>query len=226
MENSQNTEQQFEQLKTDIAREVREQLLSQNIEVIDDNYNAEQNVVDIVNKYNTEKSSIEEAIKYNYDTYKPSKAEVENYCLKMDLQELRDSTLDKLDEVAEKQAFIFEENVKAAQSDQNYAQAKGEVFNILSLLKGCQIPTAQLIEIISPLINAYDTRALGICSTLLQDSFSAKFTIDNAIAGIEDLRTNSELNYTIDVMKQYVTTGEDGLAYFSVMSKYGSDNIE
>ena len=220
MENSQNTEQQFESLKQDIAREVREELLNHNIEIVDDNYNAEQNVVDIINKYNTEKQNIEDAIAYNYDTYKTDKAEVENYCLRLDLQELKAETLDKLDKVAEKQAFIFEEQVKAAQLDPNYAQTKGEVFNILSLLKGCQIPTAQLMDIISPMVSAYDTRALGICSTLLQDNFSAKFAVDNAINGIEDLRTNSELNYTIDVMKQYIETNQDGLAYFSVMSKY------
>ena len=222
MENSTNlnTEQQFEQLKQDIAREVREELLSQNVTVIDDNYNAEQNVVDIINKYNIEKQNIEDAIAYNYDTYKTDKAEVENYCLRMDLQDLKAETLDKLDEVAEKQAFIFEKQVEEAQADPNYAQTKGEVFNILSLLKGCSIPVSQLMDIISPMINAYDTRALGICATLMQDNFSAKYTIDNAISGIEDLRTNSDLNYTIDVMKQYIETGEDGLAYFSIVSKY------
>ena len=222
MENSTNlnTEQQFEQLKADITREVREQLLSQNVTVIDDNYNAEQNVVDIINKYNTEKQNIEDVIAYNYDTYKTDKAEVENYCLRMDLQDLKAETLDKLDEVAEKQAFIFEKQVEEAQADPKYAQAKGEVFNILSLLKGCQIPTAQLIDIISPMVSAYDTRTLGICATLLQDNFSASYAIQNAIDGIEDLRTNSNLNYAIETMKQYVTTNQDGLAYFSIMSKY------
>ena len=222
MENSTNlnTEQQFEQLKADITREVREQLLSQNVTVIDDNYNAEQNVVDIINKYNIEKENIEDAIAYNYDTYKTDKAEVENYCLRLDLQELKAETLDKLDKVAEKQAFIFEEQVKAAQMDPKYAQAKGEALNILALLKGCQIPTSQLMDIISPMVSAYDTKALGICSTLLQDNFSASYAIENAISGIEDLRTNSELNYAIDTMKQYVTTNQDGLAYFSIMSKY------
>lgn len=225
MENSTNlnTEQQFEDLKQDIAKQVREELLCQNAIVIDDNYNAEQNVVDIINKYNADKQAIEDAIKYNYDTYKPSKAEVENYCLKMDLKELKGEVLQKLDKVAEKQAFIFEKQVEEAQMDPNYAQAKGEVFNILSLLKGCDIPVSQLMDIISPMINAYDTRALGICSTLLQDNFSAKFAIDNAITGIEDLRTNSNLNYVIDTMKQYVTTNQDGLAYFSVMAKYGGE---
>lgn len=220
MEDSQNTDQQFETLKQEIARDVREQLLNHNIEVIDDNYSAEQNVVDIITKYNADKQAIENKIAYNYDTFRSDKAEVENYCLRLDLQELKAETLDKLDEVAEKQAFIFEEQVRKAQSDPKYAQAKGEALNILALLKGCEIPVSQLMEIISPLINAYDTRALGICSTLLQDNFSAKFAIDNAIGTIEDLHTNSELNYAIDTMKQYVTTGEDGLAYFSVMFKH------
>lgn len=220
MENTQNTEQQFEQLKQEIAQEVRAELLNHNIEVIDDNYSAEQNVVDIINKYNAGKQEIEDKIKYNHDTFRSDKAEIENYCLRLDLQELKAETLDKLDKVAEKQAFIFEEQVKAAQSDQNYTQAKSEVFNILALLKGCDIPVSQLMDIISPMINAYDTRALGICATLLQDNFSASYAIDNAIAGIEDLRTNSELNYAIDTMKQYVTTGESGLAYFAIVSKY------
>ena len=220
MEDNLNTEQQFEELKADIARDVREQLLSQNIEIIDDNYNAEQNVVDIISKYNTDKQAIEDAIKYNYDTYKTDKAEVENYCLRLDLQELKAETLQELDKVAEKQAIVFEQKVKAAQLDPNYAQAKSEAFNILALLKGCQIPTAQLMQIISPLVNAYDTKALGICLTLLQDNFSASYAIENAISGIDDMRTNSELNYAIDTMKQYVTTNQDGLAYFSVMSKY------
>ena len=226
MENSQNTEQQFEELKQDIAREVRQELLNHNIEVIDDNYNAEQNVVDIITKYNADKQAIQDAIEYNYDTYKPDKAEVENYCLRLDLQELKAETLDKLDKVAEKQAFIFEKQVEEAQADPKYAQAKGEALNILALLKGCDIPTAQLMSIISPMVSAYDTSTLGICATLMQDNFSASYTIESAIGTIEDLRTNSDLNYAIDVMKQYVTTNQDGLAYFSVMAKYGSDNNE
>ena len=215
-----NIDNEFETLKQEIARDVREELLSQNIEVIDDNYNAEQNVVDIINKFNADKQAIEDKIKYNYDTFRSDKAEVENYCLRLDLQELKAETLDKLDEVAEKQAFIFEKQVQEAQMDPNYAQAKGEALNILSLLKGCEIPVSQLMDIISPMVSAYDTRALGICATLLQDNFSASYAIENAINGIEDLRTNSNLNYAIDTMKQYVTTGEDGLAYFSVMSKH------
>lgn len=220
MENSLNTEQQFEQLKQDIAREVRQELLSQNIEVIDDNYNAEQNVVDIINKYNADKQAIEDKIAYNYDTFRSDKAEVENYCLRLDLQDLKSEALAELDKVAEKQAFIFEKQVQEAQMDPNYAQAKGEALNILALLKGCDIPVSQLMQIISPMINAYDTRTLGICATLMQDNFSAKYAIDNAIGTIEDLRTNSNLNYAINTMKQYVTTGEDGLAYFSIVSKY------
>ena len=76
------------------------------------------------------------------------------------------------------------------------------------------------MSIISPMVSAYDTKALGICATLLQDNFSGKYAIENAINGIEDLRTNSNLNYAINTMKQYVTTDEDGLAYFSIMSKY------
>ena len=207
-------------MKQEIARDVREELLSHNIEVIDDNYSAEQNVVDIITKYNADKQNIEDAIAYNYDTYKSDKAEVESYCLRLDLQELKASTLDKLDEVAEKQQLVFEQQIRAAQMDPNYAQAKVEVLNILALLKGCQIPTGQLMDIISPMVSAYDTKALGICATLLQDNFSASYAIENAIKGIEDLRTNSELNYAIDTMKQYVTTGEDGLAYFAIVSKY------
>ena len=226
MENSTNlnTEQQYEELKAEIARDVRQELLSHNIEVIDDNYSAEQNVVDIINKYNADKQAIEDKIAYNYDTFRSDKAEVENYCLRLDLQELKASTLEELDKVAEKQAFIFEKQIQDAQSDPKYAQAKGEALKILALLKTCKIPTAQLMDIISPLVSAYDTRALGICATLLQDNFSASYAIQNAIDGIEDLRTNSELNYAIDTMKQYVTTGEDNLAYFSVMSRYGGDH--
>ena len=220
MENSQNTEQQFEDLKAQIDQDVRAELLSQNVTYIDDNYKAKQNVVDIINKYNADKQAIQDAIEYNYNTYKPSKAEVENYCLRLDLQELKSETLAKLDEVAEKQAIVFEQQVRDAQTDPNYAQAKGEALNILALLKGCDIPVSQLMDIISPMVSAYDTRALGICATLLQDNFSASYAIQNAISGIEDLRTNSELNYAIDTMKQYVTTNQDGLAYFSIMSKY------
>ena len=223
MEHNQNTEQQFEQLKADIASDVREELLNHNIEDIDDNYNEAQNVVDIINKFNADKQAIEDKIKYNYDTFRSDKAEVENYCLRLDLQELKAETLDKLDEVAEKQAFIFEKQVQEAQMDPNYAQAKGEALNILSLLKGCEIPVSQLMDIISPMVSAYDTRALGICATLLQDNFSASYTIESAIKGIEDLRTNSNLNYVIDTMRQYVTTNQDGLAYFSVMAKYGGE---
>ena len=48
-------------------------LKNQNIEVIDDNYNAEQNEVEIINKYNADKQAIEDKIKYNYDTFRSDK---------------------------------------------------------------------------------------------------------------------------------------------------------
>ena len=215
-----NIDNEFETLKQEIARDVREELLNHNIEVIDNNYNAEQNVVEIINKYNADKQAIEDKIKYNYDTFRSDKAEVENYCLRLDLQELKADTLAELDEVAEKQAIVFEQQVRDAQTDPNYAQAKGEALNILALLKGCDIPVSQLMDIISPMVSAYDTKALGICATLLQDNFSASYAIENAIGTIDNLRANSDLNYAINTMKQYVTTGEDGLAYFSIMSKH------
>ena len=91
---------------------------------------------------------------------------------------------------------------------------------MLNLLKDCEIPTNKLLEIIDPLVEASDVKALEIAQILLQKNNMASYAIDSAIKGINDMATNGDLVSMINTMRDYVTTGNDGLSYFAYMNRY------
>lgn len=210
----------FEAMKSEIAQEVGTILASKGIEVIEAGFNAGKSVVNLMEKYNEEMDAIEMKIKKNTETYREDKARIENYQLRLDLQDLKRESLEELDNIVRKQEYLHEQEVKQKQADPMYHQAKGEMLNVLSLLAKCSIPVEQLMDILSPAIEAEDTRTLGIVHTLLQDNKTASYTVERAIEGIADIRANNDLVQMTEIMKDYITTGNDGLGYYAWLSRY------
>ena len=210
----------FDQIKAEISQQVMTELASKGIDVIEKDYNAGIEVAKLINSYNATIENIETQINNNNEKYKESVARVKNYELHLDKQDLKRETLDKLDSILEKQQKFYEQQVKDKQADPLYKEAKTEAFSVLNLLKDCEIPTNKLLEIINPMVEASDTKALEIAQILLQKNNMASYAIDSAIKGINDLATNSDLVTMVSTMRDYVTTGNDGLSYFAYMSRY------
>ena len=210
----------FEQIKTEISQQVMSELASKNIDVIEKDYNAGAEVAKLINSYNTTIGDIENQIAHNNEQYKESVARVKNYELHLDKQDLKNETLDKLDSILEKQQMAYEQQVRDKQADPLYKEAKTEAFSVLNLLKDCEVPVNKLLEIINPMVEASDTKALEIAQILLQKNNMASYTIESAIKGIDDMASNGDLVTMVNTMRDYVSTGNDGLSYFMYMNRY------
>ena len=222
MENNinQQIDNEFEAMKAEISQQVMTELASKGIDIIENDYNAGAEVAKLINNYNATINDIEAQIDQNNEQYKESVARVKNYELHLDKQDLKRETLDKLDSILEKQQMAYEQQVRDKQADPLYKEAKTEAFSVLNLLKDCEIPTNKLMEILSPMVEASDTKALEIAQILLQKNNMASYAIDSAIKGISDMATNGDLVTMVNTMKDYISTGNDGLSYFAYMSRY------
>ena len=210
----------FEQMKAEITQQVMSELASKNVDVIENDYDAGAEVAKLIKSYNATMGDIEDQIAHNNEQYKESVARVKNYELHLDKTDLKNETIDKLEAILEKQQMAYKQQIMEKQSDPMYKEAKTEAFGVLNLLKDCDIPTEQLMEILSPLIEASDTKALSIAHTLLQKNNMASYTIESAIKGISDMETNGDLVNMVNTMKDYISTGNDGLSYFAYMARY------
>ena len=223
MENNninQEIDNTFDQMKAEVTQQVMAELAAKNVDVISRDYDAGAEVFKLINAYNAAINDIEASISQNNEKYKESIARVKNYELHLDKTDLKRETIDKLDEILEKQQIAYKEEVKAKQADPLYKEAKTEAFSVLNLLKDCEIPTNKLLEIIDPLVTASDVKALEIAGILLQKNQIAAYAIDSAIKSVSDMATNNDLAAMVSTMKNYVSTGADGLSYFAYMARY------
>ena len=210
----------FDQIKAEVTQQVMSELAAKNVDVIAKDYDAGSEVFKLINAYNATMGDIENQIAHNNEQYKESVARVKNYELHLDKTDLKNETIDKLEAILEKQQMAYEQQVRDKQADPLYKEAKTEAFSVLNLLKDCDIPTSKLMEILSPMVEASDTKALEIAQILLQKNNMASYAIDSAIKGINDMATNGDLVTMVNTMRDYVTTGNDGLSYFAYMSRY------
>lgn len=222
MENNINEQidNSFEQIKVEVSQQVMAELAAKNVDVISRDYDAGAEVFKLINAYNAAMGDIEAQINANNEQYKESVARVKNYELHLDKTDLKNETIDKLEDILEKQKIAYEQEIKEKQSDPLYKEAKTEAFGVLNLLKDCEIPTEQLMQILSPLTEASDIKALSIAHTLLQKNKMASYIVDSAIEGVNNMATNSDLASMVNCMKDYVSTGNDGLSYFAYMARY------
>ena len=217
---NQQIDNEFEQMKAEISQQVMTELASKGIDVIEKDYNAGAEVFRLINSYNATINDIEAQIDQNNEQYKESVARVKNYELHLDKQELKQDTINKLDSILEKQQKFYEQQIKDKQNNPLYKEAKTEAFSVLNLLKDCEVPVNKLLEIINPMVEASDTKALEIAQILLQKNNMASYTIESAIKGIDDMASNGDLVTMVNTMRDYVSTGNDGLSYFMYMNRY------
>ena len=223
---SNKIENQINEMYDSIANEVAEKVktdLTGRVTVIPTGYSPEQDVVAIVQQYNIAKDKIEKEMKYNEETYKTEVVKMKNTELRLDLQDLKEDTLKKLDDVTVKAERSYMDKIERLQKSPEYVTCKNETFQLLSLLKDSEIPVTKLMEIASPLIETHDVKSLEVCEILLQNNATSKYAISSAINEIKSASEHTELNTMIDTMNKYVTTGADNLDYFNYMYTYGKE---
>ena len=208
----------MDNMKAQISAEVKAELQEKGIEIVPLDYSAGTEIVKLVDDYKSQIEEIDKKIEYNEKTYKDSK--VMNFELGLDKKDLKRETLEKLDKTLEKQEMIQQRKIDDIQGSQEYKEAKGEALQMLHLLKDCDIPVEQLMDLISPLVEASDTKTLAIAHTLLAKNPSSAFAIDKAISGIDEARANSELKMMINTMKSYIEDGNESLRVFSYFKQY------
>ena len=221
-----NVQNQINELYENISKEVAEQVkddLTGRVTIIPTGYSPEHDVVGIVQQYNEQRDKINKEVEYNNSTYKEDVAKIKNYELRLDLQDLKDETLRKLDDVTVKAEKNYMDKIAKLQKSQEYKEAKNEAFQLVSLLKDSEIPVTKLMEIASPLIETHDLKALEVCEILLQNNATSKYAISSAINEIRSASEHTELNTMITTMNKYVTTGADNLDYFNYMYTYGKE---
>ena len=224
-EQNNNTVQQtidgmLDTMKSEISAKVTEELKSQGVEIVPMDYNCGKEIVRLIDKYQQDIQDIDEKIAYNTATYKESKAKVDNYILMQDKVDIQNEVVEKLDDTLAKQEMIQQRKIDDIQNSKDYKEAKQQAFSILSLLKDCEIPVSQLMDILSPIVEASDIKSLEIAHTLLQKNPTGAYAIDTAIRNIEQTKANSDLKQAIETAKQFVLSDEDNLSFHILMSRY------
>lgn len=208
----------MEGMKAQITESVMEQLANKGVEVVPLDYSAGVDIVKIVDDYQKEIEEIDKKIEYNEKTYKDCK--VMNCELHLDKNDLKRETLEKLDKTLKKQEMIHNQEIEKIRNSQEYKDNRAENLQLLSMLKGCDVPTEQMLDLIGDMCKAEDMKVLGVVKTMFGDNVKASFTIDKAISGIEESRANSELKQMIDTMKMYIEDGNENLRVFSYFKQY------
>ena len=208
----------MEGMKADITESVMEQLANKGVEVVPMDYSAGADIVKLVDDYQKAIDEIDKKIEYNERTYKDCK--VMNFELGLDKKDLKRETLEKLDKTLEKQEMIHNQEIEKIRNSQEYKDNRAENLQLLSMLKGCDVPTEQMLDLIGDMCKAEDMKVLGVVKTMFGDNVKASYTIDKAISGIEEARANSELKMMINTMKSYIEDGNENLRVFSYFKQY------
>ena len=208
----------MEGMKADITKTVTEELASKGIEVIPLDYSAGAEIVKLVDDYKSQIEEIDKKIEYNEKTYKDCR--VMNCELRLDKNDCKRETLEKLDKTLEKQEMIHNQEIEKIRNSQEYKDNRAENLQLLSMLKGCDVPTEQMLDLIGDMCKAEDMKVLGVVKTMFGDNAKASYTIDKAISGIEESRANSELKMMINTMKSYIQDGNENLRVFSYFKQY------
>ena len=208
----------MEGMKAQISAEVKAELQEKGIEVIPLDYSAGTDIVKIVDDYKKAIDEIDKKIEYNEKTYKDSR--VMNCELRLDKNDLKRETLEKLDKTLEKQEMIHNQEIEKIRNSQEYKDNRAENLQLLSMLKGCDVPTEQMLDLIGDMCKAEDMKVLGVVKTMFGDNVKASFTIDKAIKGIDEARANSQLKQMINTMKSYIQDGNETLRVFSYFKQY------
>lgn len=222
----QNNQQQIDTIFNDIEnqtkQEVHKELQEKGYLVLKADFNAGKEIVKVVDKFEADIKEIDEKIEYNTKTYSAEKCKVDNYLLMQDKIDCQTEAIDKIDFIVEKNQERYAKDIATKQSTKEYREAKMECLQTLGLLKGVDIPTAKLLEILEPVIEVQDIKTLELAGILLQGNKSNAYAIESTIQQIESAKANRELFNIASTMKDFIKNGQDTLSVFTIRQRFKS----
>ena len=213
----------FTTIKQEIIDDVKAEVTKLGYDIIPQGYEGTKDIVSIVDKAHKLKLTHDEEverIKQRYsDEVANSKLKVLEQDFAMDLQSL----VDDLDQVLVKDAKYRQEAILELQNKPEYKENFMNTLNILSVLKGIDVPYETLADIIEPLANAKDKKGLELVKLLVGNSATNVYMVDRMIEGIDSYIANNELKNFSDSAKTFITTGKDDFTLFAYMKQYGGE---
>ena len=221
-----NNQQQIDTIFNDIEQqtkeEVHKELQEKGYLVLKADFNAGKEIVKVVDKFEADIKAIDEQIEYNTKTYSAEKCKVDNYLLMQDKIDCQDEAVEKIDFIVAKNQERYNQQILEQQQAKEYKEAKMECLQTLGLLKGVDIPTAKLLEILEPVIEVQDIKTLELAGILLQGNKSNAYAIESTINSIESAKANRELFNIASTMKDFILNGQDTLSVFTIKQRFKS----
>ena len=190
----------FNDIEAQTKEEVHKELQEKGYLVLPADFSAGKEIVKVVDKFEADIKEIDEQIAYNLKTYSAEKCKVDNYLLMQDKIDCQTEAIEKIDFIVEKNQERYAKDIESKQQAKEYKEAKMECLQLLQLLKGCDIKTSKLLEIIDPIISVQDIKTLEIVDILLQGNQANSYVIQSTIQQIESAKANRELYYIAHTM--------------------------
>ena len=218
--NQQTIDTIFDTMEQQTKQEVHKELQEKGYLVLKADFNAGKEIVKVVDKFEADIKAIDEKIEYNTKTYSAEKCKVDNYLLMQDKIDLQTEAVEKIDFIVEKNQERYNQDIQSKQQAKEYKEAKMECLQTWGLLKGVDIPTAKLLEILEPVIEVQDIKTLELAGILLQGNKSNAYAIESTIQQIESAKANRELFNIAHTMKDYIRNQQDTLSVFTIRQKF------
>ena len=218
--NQQTIDTIFDTMEAQTKQEVHKELQEKGYLVLKADFNAGVEICKVVDKFEADIKDIEQQIEYNLKTYSAEKCKVDNYLLMQDKIDLQTEAVEKIDFIVAKNQERYNQDIASKQSTKEYREAKMEALQTLGLLKGVDIPTSQLLEILTPTIEVQDIKTLELAHTLLQGNKSNAYAIESTIQQIESAKANRELFNIASTMKDFIRNGQDTLSVFTIKQRF------
>ena len=218
--NQQQIDTIFNTMEAQTKQEVHKELQEKGYLVLKADFNAGVEIVKVVDKFEADIKALDEKIAYNLKTYSAEKCKVENYLLMQDKLDCQDEAIEKIDFIVEKNQERYNQDIASKQQAKEYKEAKMEALQMLGLLKGVDIPTAKLLEILEPVIEVQDIKTLELAGILLQGNKSNAYAIESTIQQIESAKANRELYNIAHTMKDFIRNQQDTLSVFTIRQRF------
>lgn len=210
----------FNDIEQQTKEEVHKELQEKGYLVLKADFNAGKEIVKVVDKFEADIKAIDEKIEYNTKTFSAEKCKVDNYLLMQDKIDCQTEAVEKIDFIVEKNQERYNKDIATKQATKEYKEAKMECLQTLGLLKGVDIPTAKLLEILEPVIEVQDIKTLELAGILLQGNKANAYAIESTIQQIESAKMNRELFNIAHTMKDFIRNQQDTLSVFTIRQRF------
>ena len=213
----------FADIKQEIIDDVKAEVTKLGYDIIPQGYEGTKDIVSIVDKAHKLRLTHDEEVERIKQRYSNEVANSKLKVLEQDYKMDMEALADDIDQVLVKDAKYRQEAILELQSKSEYKESFMNTLNILSVLKGIDVPHETLANIIQPIAEAKDKKGLELVKLLVGNSATNVYMIDRMIEGIDSYIANNELKNFSDSAKKFISTGQDDFSLFAYMKHYGGE---